>query len=339
MMPSDAVPDALSERADIESQLRPFSTDLAFLNEQVRLLEAVIDNFPGGISVYDRDLRMVLCNEQQKRLLDYPDDLFAGGYPTLEDIYRFNAMRGEYGPGNVEEQVRLRMDLARQRRAHVFERTRPNGTILEIRGVPLAGGGFVTTYLDVTDQRKSQAMIAHMAHHDHLTGLPNRLLFRDRLEQSVARVRRSEHMAIHYLDLDRFKPVNDEFGHAVGDQLLAAVAARLSSAKRETDTVARLGGDEFAIIQAGIKRDIDAATMASRVIKAITAPYTIVGIPITIGVSIGIALAPRHGNTAEELLRNADFALYRSKTLGRGRYHFFDLAADSPPPRPEEEAA
>ena len=205
------------------------------LVERTRLLEAVIDNFPGGISVFDKDLRMVLCNDRQKQMLEYPDNLFADGFPSLEDIYWFNAKRGEYGPGEAEAHVRLRMDLARQQKAHTFERTRPNGTVLEIRGVPLRGGGFVTTYMDVTEQRQSQATIAHMAHHDSLTSLPNRILFKDRLEQAVARARRGEWIAVHFVDLDRFKPVNDGFGHAVGDALLRAVAERINRAKRETD--------------------------------------------------------------------------------------------------------
>ena len=214
------------------------------LLERTRLLEVVVANFPGGISVFDSDLRMVLCNEQQKRLLEYPDDLFADGYPSLEEIYRLNAIRGEYGPGDPEALVKVRMDLAREQKEHVFERTRPNGTVLEIRGMPLEGGGFVTTYLDVTSQRRSQAEIAHMAHHDPLTDLPNRSLFQDRLERAVARARCGEMIALHFLDLDRFKPVNDEMGHAAGDALLQAVAGRINAAKRETDLVARLGGDE-----------------------------------------------------------------------------------------------
>jgi len=298
------------------------------LPEHLRLLEAVVDNFPGGISVFDRDLRMVLCNEQQKRLLEYPDDLFADGYPTLEQIYRLNAERGEYGPGDVEEHVRVRMDLARQQRAHVFERTRPNGTILEIRGVPLAGGGFVTTYLDVTDQRRNQALVAHMAHHDPLTDLPNRLLFRDRLQQAVARVRRGERMALLYLDLDHFKPVNDQFGHSVGDLLLREVAARLRSTKRETDTVARLGGDEFVFIQTGIKDEADSTALARRLIHAIAAPYVVEGRTIVVGTSIGIATAPSHGTDPDDLLGKADFALYRCKAEGRGRFRHFGEAED-----------
>ncbi len=267
---------------------------------------------------------MVLCNDRQKQMLEYPDGLFADGFPSLEDIYRFNANRGEYGPGEAEAHVRLRMDLARQQKAHTFERTRPNGTVLEIRGVPLRGGGFVTTYMDVTEQRQSQATIAHMAHHDSLTSLPNRILFKDRLEQAVARARRGEGIAVHFVDLDRFKPVNDGFGHAVGDALLRAVAERINRAKRETDSVARIGGDEFALIQSAITQDSDAATFADRLVSAVSRPYLIDRERISIGACVGIAVAPRHGLDPELLMRKADTALYRCKSDGRGSFSFFD---------------
>jgi PAS domain-containing protein len=124
------------------------------MRERMRSLEAVVENFPGGISVFDRDLNMVLCNDQQRRLLDYPDNLFAGAFPSMEALFRFNVQRGEYGPGEAEEHVARRMALVRQNKSHVYERTRPNGTVVEVRGVPITGGGFVTTYFDVTEQRR-----------------------------------------------------------------------------------------------------------------------------------------------------------------------------------------
>jgi diguanylate cyclase (GGDEF)-like protein len=304
--------------------------EIAALKERIRLLEAVVDNFPGGISLFDKDLRLTLCNAEQKRLLDYPDELFANGPPSLEDIFRHKARTGEYGPGNVEDLVRVRLDLAREHRAHTYERTRPNGTVLEVRGVPLKGGGFLTTYLDVTEQRRVHQMVAHAAHHDPLTGLPNRLLFADRLGQAVARVGRGEMMALLYIDLDRYKPVNDAYGHPVGDALLKAVADRLSKAKRDTDTVARLGGDEFAIVQTGIRAEGDAAALARRIIRSVAAPYSIAGHSIVIGATIGVALAPHHGRDPEELLRNADFALYRCKADSRGSFRLFNAPAAAP---------
>lgn len=293
------------------------------LRERARLLEAVIENFPGGISLFDEDLQLVLCNERQKQMLDYPPELFAGGPPSMEKLFRFNASRGEYGPGDVEEQVERRMALARERKAHHYERTRPNGTVLEIRGAPIEGGGFVTTYLDVTEDRRNQALIAHMAHHDTLTDLPNRALFADRLQTAVAMAKRAGVVAVHFLDIDCFKPVNDRLGHKAGDDLLIAIAARLKRSVRENDTVARIGGDEFAIVQTGIREQADAAVLARRIVNEIGRPYEVAGESVRIGASIGVALAPTDGITTDELLRKADAALYRSKSGGRGCFTFF----------------
>ena len=291
--------------------------------DRIDLLTAVIDNFPGGLSLFDRDLKMVLCNRQQKEMLEYPDSLFAKGTPTLEDMFRFNANRGEYGPGDPEEQVRQRMDLVRQKRPHVFERTRPNGTILEIRGAPLAGGGFVTTYLDVTEQRRNQALVAHMAHHDPLTDLPNRTLFQDRMHMALAQVKRGQALvALHYLDLDRFKPVNDSLGHAIGDEVLKAVAGRMRGLIRETDTLARIGGDEFSVIQMGIGGRADVKIFAERLSDSLAEPFTVLGHTIEIGISNGIALAPDDGVESDSLMRLADKALYACKARSRGWYRF-----------------
>lgn len=294
--------------------------------ERIRLLEAVVDNFPGGISLFDEDLNMVLCNMRQRQMLDYPEELMANGYPSLEELFRFNARRGEYGPGDVEAIVARKMQLARKREPHVFERTRPNGSILEVRGMPIAGGGFVTIYLDVTEQRLAQATIAHMAHHDALTKLPNRMLFRDRLEQAVALAGRGAVMALHYLDVDGFKPVNDRLGHKAGDELLVAISERLLGTVRKHDTVARLGGDEFAIVQTGIREARDAVSLASRVMKSIAAPFPIAGGTVSVGVSIGIAVAPSDGLDPEDLVRKADAAMYASKGSGRSRISFFQAA-------------
>jgi diguanylate cyclase (GGDEF)-like protein len=288
----------------------------------MRLLEAVVENFPGGISVFDRDLKMVLCNEQQRTLLEYPDDFFARGFPSLEELFRFNAGRGEYGPGAVEEHVSRRMALVRLHKSHVYERTRPNGTVVEIRGEPIKGGGFVTTYFDVTEQRRAHAMIAHMAHHDGLTGLPNRVLFADRLQTAIALVKRGGLMAMHYLDIDNFKRINDSFGHQAGDELLIGVAERLTRTARENDTVARLSGDEFAIVQTGIKTTDDAAVLAKRVLRLCQRPFNLSCNQVAVGMSVGIAFAPTDGKTTDEVLMKADAALYRSKLAGRGRFSF-----------------
>jgi diguanylate cyclase (GGDEF)-like protein len=292
------------------------------LHERIGLLEALVENFPGGVCMFDRHLRMVVCNEKLKAMLDYPEELFEDGDPTLEELFRYNARRGEYGSGDVEEHVRRRLTLVSERRAHQYERVRPNGTVLEIRGIPLAGGGFVTTYVDVTERHRAEARVAHLAHHDPLTDLPNRLLLRERLGRELAHVKRGARLAVHYVDLDGFKPVNDKLGHAVGDQLLKAVADRLRSTTREVDTVARIGGDEFIIIQVGVRDRGDAEVLAGRVVAAMARQFGIDERDIAIGASIGVAFAPEHGATADELMASSDAALYAAKGAGRGCFRF-----------------
>jgi diguanylate cyclase (GGDEF)-like protein len=192
----------------------------------------------------------------------------------------------------------------------------------------MADGGWVATHQDITEQRRSEAKIAHMALHDALTDLPNRLLLSERLEHALARVKRGEVVATHLLDLDLFKHVNDTLGHAVGDKLLQAVAGRLLAVARETDTVARMGGDEFAIVQVALERPAEATTLAERVIEAIREPYQIDGHQVVIGTSVGIAIGPNDGVDPDQLLRNADLALYRAKSDGRGAFRFFEPGMD-----------
>ncbi|WP_290995621.1 EAL domain-containing protein [Hyphomicrobium sp.] len=294
------------------------------LQDRNSLLQAVVDSFPGGLTVFDRDLRLLLCNRKQRQLLDYPDSLFENSLPTLEDLYRFNANRGEYGPGNIEEQVRTRLELARKGEAHTFERQRPNGTYLEIRGTPLPGGGYVTTHLDVTERKRYQETIGRLAHQDVLTGLPNRALFQERIRQGLKQVQNGASLALHCLDLDRFKSVNDTLGHPIGDSLLVAVAERLRAEIRETDTVARLGGDEFAIIQVAPRSIEEIEALARRIIGAFSEPFVLEENTVSIRTSIGISVAPSDGVDAEQLMMNADMALYRTKSLGRGTFGFYE---------------
>jgi diguanylate cyclase (GGDEF)-like protein len=293
-------------------------------------LQAIIDNFPGGIGFFDRDLRVVVCNDRAKEILDLPEHFFANGPPLLEDILRFNALRGEYGPGDVEEQVASKLALAKERMTYHFERERPNGTVLDVRGAPIKNGGFITTYMDITERHRSEAKIAHMARHDALTDLPNRVLFRERLDRALAGARKGDrHFALLMLDLDRFKEVNDTLGHPVGDELLKVVAGRLRSCVRESDTLARLGGDEFAIIQRVADPGRDAAALAARIQQAMRTAFDLGDHHVTIGASVGIAMAPADTQDPDQLLKNADLALFRAKAEGRRVYRFFEPGMDA----------
>ena len=167
-----------------------------------------------------------------------------------------------------------------------------------------------------------------MAHHDSLTDLANRVLLNERLEHALGRIQGGELVAVHHLDLDQFKAVNDTFGHPGGDKLLKTVADRLRGLVRETDTIARMGGDEFVIVQTPIADPADATALAQRVIMLMSEPYDIDGHQAVVGASIGIAVGPGDGVSPDKLLRNADLALYRAKADGRGTFRFFEPAMD-----------
>jgi diguanylate cyclase (GGDEF)-like protein len=188
--------------------------------------------------------------------------------------------------------------------------------------------GWVATHEDITEQRRSEVKIEYMAHHDSLTGLANRVLLNERLEHALDKTDAEQIVAVHHLDLDQFKAVNDTFGHPAGDKLLKIVADRLRGLVRETDTIARMGGDEFVIVQSAIADPSEATCLAQRVIRLMSEPYDLDGQQAVIGASIGIAVGPSDGSSADKLLRNADLALYRAKGDGRGTFRFFEPAMD-----------
>jgi diguanylate cyclase (GGDEF)-like protein/PAS domain S-box-containing protein len=210
-----------------------------------------------------------------------------------------------------------------------------NGEIIEVKvysrevvhhGTPSR----LAVVVDVTEQRKTEARINFMAHHDALTGLPNRVMFLEELRRTLSRVRRQEQTAaVICIDLDFFKDVNDTLGHPAGDQLLRQVSQRLCNSLRDNDLVARLGGDEFCIIQRDLVEPGEAGKLAERLIATLSKPYDIDGQQVVIGASMGIALAPNDGETAEDVLKNADMALYRSKDDGRGLFRYFQSEMDA----------
>ena len=187
----------------------------------------------------------------------------------------------------------------------------------------------LTAIVDVTERLRAEARVAHMAQHDGLTGLPNRMRLKEKMEEALAWMRRGGILAVLWLDLDHFKPVNDMLGHSTGDALLKAVTDRLRRCLRETDTLARLGGDEFIVLLPGLKHPKQAGILAARLIQDVSSPHDLDGHQVFIGVSIGIAVGPNDGADADELLKNADLALYRAKTDGRGIYRYFEPEMDA----------
>ena len=428
----------ITERKAVETRLR----------KQHDQLQTILESIPSAVSLFNRDGALELCNSEFGRLLDFPDELVQPG-ATIESMFRFNAERGEYGPGDPEQITRSLMQRIATPTRHYFERTRPNGQTLEVRGVPLPDGGFVTVYTNVTERRHSaereqlaqkvyshspagiiftdeahrilsinpattqmtgydaceltgQTVFAliefeegqsakemsdqlalrgtwngelavtqkngddfpagtrinrvddpqsgmpahyvwiladiterkqaedrmrHIAQTDALTGLPNRMALLLRLAQLLPDARRYHwKVAMMFLDLDRFKMINDTLGHQVGDEMLREVACRLSGLVRETDFVARLGGDEFVIILPAISTPADAATIASKVTAALSTPIEANGHELHTSPSIGISIFPDDGTDGDTILKNADTAMYHAKAAGRNNYQFF--AAD-----------
>lgn len=293
---------------------------LQALEHENLLLRAVVDNFPGGIALTDKDLRLVFCNEKLRVMLDYPKSLFAFGNPSLEQLFRFNANRGEYGPGNIEQHVATRMELVRQQTAHVYQRVRPNGTRLEVRGVPLPAGGFMTTYVDIGHQAARPGPAEQQSDVDPLTGLNKGSIFEKQLAEFLSH-RSPQHVAaVHCMDLDHFRAINKQFGRAAGDLILKEIGTRLKGLLRGTDPVARIGGDRFVVLQHEVKRPSDVVRLANRILLEISRPVQIGNELATISSSIGFALIPRDGNTVETLLDVAQGAVLETKQRSRGGF-------------------
>jgi diguanylate cyclase (GGDEF)-like protein len=247
----------------------------------------------------------------------------------LLDLFKQMKAIGEF-TGDPEEVFSTVMAEIRSGKPGTTTLRTPTGRLVRVMQQPMEGGGWVATFEDITDWKKAQAQISHMARHDALTDLPNRTLFRERLEQALRSAKRGDCVAVLCLDLDHFKGINDSLGHPIGDDLLKEVAVRLAGCVRKCDTVARLGGDEFAIVQVGNESQASpAANLASRLVEVISAPYEIQGHQIVIGLSVGISVTPNDGCDPDQLLKNADMALYRAKAEGRGTFRFFEAGMDA----------
>src|SRR2546429_22348 len=195
---------------------------------------------------------------------------------------------------------------------------------MQVVNEPVADGGWLATHEDLPERRRAEERITHLAHYDALTDLPNRTLFHERLKRELSDAAPDRQLAVLYIDIDEFKSVNDSLGHMIGDELLKSVATSLARCARKTDFVARLGGDEFAIVQTGIEDTDDVMMLVSRIFQAIRSPYQCLGHQVTTDASIGIALAPRDGSDIEQILKNADLAMYAAKAAGRRTYRFFE---------------
>lgn len=301
------------------------------LQQQKLMLDTAIDHMVEGLCMFDAEKRLVVCNERYALLYRLPPELLRTG-TSHADIIRHRIvkgiLKGDPSEGAAEQFISKLAALpfdAVSSRIDEFA----DGRLICVTRQPMAGGGWVATHLDVTEQRRSEAKITHMAQHDALTDLPNRVLLRERMEHAIAVTRNGGvDLAVLMLDLDRFKEVNDTLGHPTGDSLLRAVAARLRECTTETALIARLGGDEFAVIDYVTNPAVEAAALAENIKKALCEPFDLGDHRVTVGTSIGIAIAPRDGNDSDVIMKSADLALYSAKSGGRGAFHFFEPELD-----------
>jgi diguanylate cyclase (GGDEF)-like protein len=298
----------------------------ASILEDQRVLHAVLDNMPQGVSMFDSQARLVFCNRRYVEMYGLSAELAKPGCGFLDLLaHRLNGRTFSGDPRQYLAELQ-----AKVADGNTFSNVvaLDDGRAFSVVNKPLADGGWLATHEDVTERRRAEQQIVHMARHDALTDLPNRVLLREQLEHELKRVKRGEIVAMLCLDLDHFKSVNDTLGHPIGDELLKLVADRLRGCTREPDTIARLGGDEFAIIMTQLRQPSDAAVLARRIRASINKPYQVDGHQIISDISIGISIAPIDGTEPDQLLKNADMALYGAKGDGRGTYRFFEAEMD-----------
>ena len=274
-------------------------------------LEAALENMTQGLCLFDGNDRLVIANSRFAELFGAPNP-GASAAAVLSSSGLVGLMK-----------------LSQTDTAAVFSYSLPDGRNIAVTQRPVRAGGWVATYEDTTERRAAEARLAHLARHDQLTGLANRVVFHEHMRQVLGQARVDSAVAVLCLDLDRFKAVNDALGHGAGDVVLRTVAQRLRDCTRDTDLVVRLGGDEFVIVQGAASQPAAAAALAHQLISALSQPIDIDQQQVVIGTSVGIALSEAASDTAEMLLRSADIALYRAKSDGRGTFCFFEAEMDA----------
>ncbi|MCZ8186881.1 MAG: EAL domain-containing protein [Beijerinckiaceae bacterium] len=293
------------------------------LRKQNVLFDAALNNMSHGLIMADAQGRLIVCNRRFMELFGIDDQGAGVGLP-IETLFARIELVGSSYPREMVARIKgwqTERAEAGIQGSLVTEAT--DGRALSVTQQPMEGGGFVAIYEDVTERQQTERRIWNMAHFDALTRLPNRVLFRSKLDEALVRRPAESGIGILYLDLDKFKDVNDTLGHPVGDALLEAVAMRLRTCLRDSDVVARLSGDEFAILVCAPRIEERVRTLSDRIIAELSAPYDLSGQPVTIGVSIGAAIANDDVADPDTLLKNADLALYQAKDENRGTYRIF----------------
>ncbi len=324
----------ISQNATQEGGIIVVFTDVTLLKDQETALtttnqrfDVALANMSQGLCLYDPDGRLLVFNRRFCELFRLPSTRMNVGM-TLQDVAHLSFAVGNR-LGDVEDCIREVTTRVSRQEATAAILDLSEDRVVAMAHQPLSGGGWIETYEDVTERLQTEAKIVYMARHDLLTGLPNRLAFEERAEQALASSARGDNFALLVLDLDHFKAINDTLGHPIGDTLMRLVAERLAACIREVDVLARLTGDEFAIIQCGLRDPDDAVVLARRITDAMKGMFDADGNRVSIGMSIGISLAPSDGTSFAKLLKNAGVAMHRAKTDGRGAWRFFEAAMDA----------
>ena len=323
---NDKVKKAMAE-AQLHNQILR-ARDLELHTQNARF-DAALNNMSQALCLVDAHGRLIECNVRFLELFGVPRGAARPG-ASMQQVFQSVTEGGRYD-GRMIESIRLEQDaLSVSGRSGKFFQEDAQGRALAVSHQPMEDGGWVATYEDISERRRAEAQISFMAHHDALTSLPNRLLFRERMETALARLATSgESLAVLCIDLDHFKDVNDTLGHPAGDALLRAVAGRLRNCIRDSDVVARLGGDEFAILQISGNQPDAAESLAQRIVESLAQTYDVDGHPAVVGASVGVSFATDASASPDILLKCADMALYRAKSDGRGRYRFFQAEMDA----------
>ncbi|MGX4801526.1 bifunctional diguanylate cyclase/phosphodiesterase [Bradyrhizobium guangdongense] len=295
---------------------RQMTRRLALEKEQ---LDTAMNTMTQGLLMFDQDQRLIVCNRRYIEMYGLSTHVVKPG-TYFRDVIQHRADTGSFD-GDVDSYCDAILDNVGRTQSNIVETS--DGRLIEIKNQPGAAGGWLATHDDVTERIRADERIAHLAHYDALTDLPNRVLMRGHLERRVAELAQGHPFAILYIDVDEFKGVNDSLGHEVGDELLRQVASRLRACVSGNDMVARLGGDEFAIIKAASCDRDELSALAERILASLRMPVDCKGQEITTDASIGIAIAPDHGDVIDDLLKRADLAMYAAKSEGRGTFRIF----------------
>jgi diguanylate cyclase (GGDEF)-like protein len=300
------------------------SRDMSLL---ARRFDTAINNMPHGLCMFDSKHRVVVSNGKLKQQVGLAADHDLKGM-SVRDLVDSVVQAGLLSEPSAQSMIDALDARLSGRGDAAFSLDLSNGRTLEFTVQPMENGGMVVLVEDITERKIAEAKINHLARFDALTGLPNRAVLRDRMEKALNEWRIDNMCAIHFIDLDQFKQVNDTLGHTRGDMLLEAVAERLKNTIRDADVISRFGGDEFVILQAPIRSIEQGEALATRVLNALAGTYELDGHKVVVTTSIGIALAKSRIDP-EQLLRNADIALYQAKADGRGIWRWFEAKMEA----------